>query len=68
MSESVSAIRRAVVNMRFSMRHEWLGVRIGGPGASMKGQWPTLLVAVAVVFACFFALGRLGSASTSHGD
>jgi hypothetical protein len=60
----VSAVRRAVVNMRY----ESLGVRIGGPGASMKGQWPMVLLAAVVVFACFFAIGRLGSAGTSHSE
>ena len=61
----MNTVRRAVVNARY----DWLGgVRIGGPGASMKGQWPTLLVAAAVVFACFFVVGRLGSASSPHGE
>jgi hypothetical protein len=70
MSEPVNAVRRAVINVRHvrHTRYEWLGVRIGGPGASMKGQWPTLLAAVVVVFACFFVIGRLGSASPSHGE
>jgi uncharacterized membrane protein YgcG len=40
-------------------RYDWLGARIGGPGASMRGQWPVLIVAAVVVFGCFFAIGRL---------
>jgi hypothetical protein len=36
------------------------GGRIGGPGATMAGHWPALIVSVIVVFACFFALGRAG--------
>lgn len=71
--EPVNAVRRAVVNVRHvrrvrRVRYDWLGVRIGGPGASMKGQWPTVLLAAVVVFACFFVIGRLGSASTTHGE
>jgi len=41
------------------VRYDWLGVRIGGPGASMRGLWPVLIVALLVVFGCFFAIGRL---------
>jgi hypothetical protein len=42
----------------FNLRYRWLGVRIGGPGASMRGQWLALAAAVLVVFACFYAVGR----------
>ena len=59
--ELVSAVRRAIVIVRY----EWLGVRIGGQHASMKGLWPTLLVTAAVVFGCFFVIGRRGSGLTS---
>ncbi len=41
------------------VRYDWLGVRIGGPGASMRGLWPVLMLALLVVFGCFFAIGRL---------
>jgi hypothetical protein len=41
------------------VRYDWLGVRIGGPGASMRGLWPVLILALLVVFGCFFAIGRL---------
>jgi len=41
------------------VRYDWLGLRIGGPGASMRGLWPVLIVAILVVFGCFFAIGRL---------
>ena len=41
------------------VRYDWLGVRIGGPGASMRGLWPMLIVTLLVVFGCFFAIGRL---------
>jgi hypothetical protein len=54
----VNTVRRAVVNARYGL----LDVRIGGPGASMKGQWPMLLACAALVFGCFFVIGRLGSA------
>jgi hypothetical protein len=60
--ELVSSVRRAAGIVRY----EWLGVRIGGHGASMKGQWPTLLVTAALVFGCFFAIGRLGSGGASR--
>jgi len=48
------------------VRYDWLGVRIGGPGASMRGLWPVVIVAIVVVFGCFFAIGRLlaGTAPT----
>ncbi|MHB8234407.1 MAG: hypothetical protein ACYDHT_07110 [Solirubrobacteraceae bacterium] len=42
----------------FNLRYRWFGVRIGGPGASMRGQWLALAVAVVVVFGCFYAVGR----------
>lgn len=61
MPELVSGVRRAIVIVRY----EWLGVRIGGQHASMKGLWPTLLVTAAVVFGCFFVIGRRGSGLTS---
>jgi hypothetical protein len=67
MPEPVNSVRRAVVNVR-QVRYDWLDLRIGGPGASMKGQWPTMLLAAVVVFGCFFAIGRIGSASTAHGE
>jgi uncharacterized membrane protein YgcG len=47
------------------VRYDWLGVRIGGPGASMRGSWPVLIVAMLVVFGCFFAVGRLSAGSGS---
>jgi len=47
------------------VRYDWLGVRIGGPGASMHGTWPALIVAILVVFGCFFAVGRLSAGSGS---
>jgi hypothetical protein len=60
----MSAVRRAFLDARY----ERLAVRIGGPDASMKGQWPTLLLAAVVVFACFFAIGRIGAGGASHGE
>jgi hypothetical protein len=51
----VSAIRNALN----AARYNWLGVRIGGPGASMQGLWPVLIVAVVFVFGVFFVVGRL---------
>ena len=41
-----------------AVRYDWLGVRIGGSGASMQGLWPVLIVAILLVFGCFFAIGR----------
>ncbi|HTZ88425.1 MAG TPA: hypothetical protein VMB05_17300 [Solirubrobacteraceae bacterium] len=49
----------AMRNTLNAVRYDWLGVRIGGPGASMQGLWPVLIVAMLVVFGCFFAVGRL---------
>jgi hypothetical protein len=49
-------------------RLDRLAVRIGGPGASMRGQWPLLVVSMAAVFACFYAIGRVvntGSGATA---
>jgi hypothetical protein len=40
-------------------RLDRLAVQIGGPGASVRGQWPVLLVSLVAVFACFYALGRI---------
>ena len=56
-------MRQAIENFRY----HWLGVRIGGPGATLRGQGVALSVALVFVFACFFAIGRLrtGGASTS---
>jgi hypothetical protein len=43
------------------VRYDWRGFRIGGPEASMRGLWPVLIVALLVVFGCFFAIGRLST-------
>jgi hypothetical protein len=51
----MSTVRAAVS----SFRYHWLGVRIGGADATLRGQWPLLAVSLVVVFACFFAIGRL---------
>jgi hypothetical protein len=50
----MSALRQAIDNMRY----ERFGVRIGGPDATIEGYWVALIVAMIVVFACFFAIGR----------
>jgi hypothetical protein len=42
-----------------SVRYERLGVRIGGQSATVEGQWLVLIISMLVVFACFFAIGRL---------
>jgi hypothetical protein len=52
----VNEVRETLYNLRY----RWLDVRIGGPEASMNGQWFVLSVATIVVFASFFAIGRLG--------
>lgn len=41
-------------------RYRWLSVRIGGPDATLQGHWVAFSVSLLVVFACFFAVGRLG--------
>jgi hypothetical protein len=48
-----------VRNALNAVRYDWLGVRIGGPGATMRGLWPMLIVTMIVVFGCFFAIGRV---------
>jgi hypothetical protein len=60
----VNTVRRAVETARY----DWFSVRVGGPGASMRGQWPTVLIAAVLVFGCFFAIGRVGRASAPHGE
>jgi hypothetical protein len=65
LSEPVSAVR----NTLNAVRYDWLGVRIGGPGESMRGQWPVLLVAALLVFGCSFAIGHVFAArrgASSH--
>jgi hypothetical protein len=52
----VNEVRETLYNLRY----RWLDVRVGGPDASMNGQWVVLSVAMVAVFACFFAIGRLG--------
>jgi hypothetical protein len=49
-------MRQAIDNLR----HQWPDVRIGGPDATLRGQWLALSLALALVFACAFAIGRLG--------
>jgi hypothetical protein len=55
----------AVRNTLNAVRYDWLGLRIGGPGESMRGQWPVLLVAALVVFGCSFAVGHLFAGGTA---
>lgn len=50
----MNGVREALFNVRYRV----FGVRIGGPGASMRGQWLALVVAMLVVFGCFYAAGR----------
>jgi uncharacterized membrane protein YgcG len=49
----------AVRNSLNVVRYDWRGFRIGGPDASMRGLWPVLILALLLVFGCFFAIGRL---------
>jgi hypothetical protein len=51
----MSTVRHAIDNLRY----QWLGVRIGGPDATLRGQWALLSVSLLLVFGCFFAIGRL---------
>jgi hypothetical protein len=46
-------------------RLDRMAVQIGGPGASLRGQWPLLLVSLAAVFACFYALGSIVDTGSS---
>jgi hypothetical protein len=55
------AVREAL----YDLRYRWLGVRIGGADATMRGQWLLLLVSLAIVFACFFGIGRFYHAGTA---
>jgi hypothetical protein len=41
------------------LRYRWLGVHIGGPDATLRGQWAAVSLSLVLVFACFFAIGRL---------
>jgi len=49
----------AVRNTLNVVRYDWRGFRIGGSEASMRGLWPVLILALLLVFGCFFAIGRL---------
>ncbi len=51
----MSTLRNALGTLRNQRFH----VRIGGPDATVRGQWLLLLGAMAVVFVCFFAIGRV---------
>jgi hypothetical protein len=55
--ELVSTMRDAMTTLRY----RWLDVRIGGPAATMRGQWRVLAIAVVLIFGCFFAIGRVSS-------
>jgi hypothetical protein len=56
-----------VRNALDTVRYNWLGASIGGPDASMGGQWLVLIVSAALVFGCFFALGRYRSSGSPQG-
>jgi hypothetical protein len=51
----MNGVRDAMYNLRY----QWLSVRIGGPGATLRGQGAVLSVSLLLVFGCFFAVGRL---------
>jgi trimeric autotransporter adhesin len=57
----MTAVRHAMSTLRY----RWLDVRIGGPAATMRGQWRVVIGATLLVFGCFFAIGRLSSTSGS---
>jgi hypothetical protein len=62
LSDVMNEVRQAIDEFRY----RWLNVRIGGPDATLRGQWAVLSLSLLVVFACFFAIGRLrGGASGS---
>jgi hypothetical protein len=42
----------------YDLRYRWLGVRIGGADATVRGQWLVLSVSLLLVFGCFFTIGR----------
>jgi hypothetical protein len=50
------------------LRHQWLGLRVGGPGATMRGHWTLLAVCMTVVFAAFFAIGRVTRGGAAAGS
>lgn len=54
-SELVSAVRQTID----AFRYRRIGPTIGGPEATLRGQWVALSLSLLVVFACFFAIGRL---------
>lgn len=63
--ELVSAMRDALETLRY----RWLGPPIGGPDATLRGQWVAVVLSAIVVFACFFVLGRhTRSAAPSAGS
>lgn len=51
----MNGVRDAMYNLRY----QWLSVRIGGPGATLRGQGAVLSVSLLLVFGCFFAIGRM---------
>jgi uncharacterized membrane protein YgcG len=51
----VSAVRQTID----AFRDRQIGPTIGGPGATLRGQWVAVALSLLAVFACFFALGRL---------
>jgi hypothetical protein len=50
----MSTMRQAIDNLRY----RWLDIRIGGPDATLRGQWVVVSLSLVLVFACFFAIGR----------
>jgi hypothetical protein len=50
----MSTMRQAMGNLRY----QWLGLRIDGLDATLRGRWVVLSVSLVLVFACFFAIGR----------
>ncbi len=61
--ELLSAMRRAID----TLRDRWLGPSIGGPGATVRGQWVALSLVAVVVFACFFAVGKMTTSAAPVG-
>jgi uncharacterized membrane protein YgcG len=67
-ADSVPGLVSTILDAIDMLRERWLSLPIGGPGATVRGRWTALLLSTLVVFACFFALGRITTSSGRQVD